>query len=132
VSLCQSIDLFSFIIQLFQQHDDSRNSVVSFTDKLGMDGFLEPYRRQFDKKDRNKVFAYRVKPEYKNYNLEQLDPLKRFTFSEMTKEECFFQEWFLIGDNNDASFEGIFMEAGLACHALQNEMCHSCKYRTEG
>jgi hypothetical protein len=94
-----------------------------------MDGFLEPYRRQFDKRDESKVFGYRVKPEYKKYNLEQLDPFNRFTFSDMTKEENFFREWFIVGDNNNASFEGVFMEVALTCHALQNEKCHSCKYQ---
>lgn len=102
---------------------------MKYSDRLGMSGgFLEPYRRVYDRNDKSRVIDYKVKQEYKSYTLDQLDPLNRFSFVYVSREETFFREWFLVGDNNDASFCGVFMEAALACYVLQNEKCHSCKY----
>jgi hypothetical protein len=71
---------------------------------------------------------YKIKPEYNGHSSDELDPLERFTFQEVSKEESFFQEWFIIDDENDASHLGLFYEAFLACHALQHAQCFSCKY----
>lgn len=70
-----------------------------------------------------------MKQEYKQYSSDELDPLDRFTFDIISKEECLFQEWFVVDDENDASHLGLFFETLLACHALQHETCYNCKYQ---
>ena len=73
---------------------------MAFSDNLNKDGYLEPFYRQYDRNDRSKVTGYGRKQEYKGFTLEELDPLRRFTFKGVSKEESLFQEWFF--DNKDA------------------------------
>ena len=88
-------------------------------------GGFEPYYRCYDGHDKSKVYDYKIKDEFKGYKLDQLNPFNRFTYKELSKEEIFFCNWF-VNDDED-SYRGLFMEAFLACHAIQNETCYSCK-----
>eukprot|EP00804_Cyclotella_cryptica_P010561 CCRYP_019863-RA/>CCRYP_019863-RA protein AED:0.10 eAED:0.13 QI:0/1/0/1/1/1/2/0/352 len=111
------------------RHDDPPGNITTYSDKLDMQGYLEPYRRQYDRNDKTKVYSYIMKQEYKRYSSDELDPLERFTFHILSKEEFLFQEWFLVDDENDASHLGLFYETRLACHALQHETCYNCKFK---
>ena len=103
-----------------------KDIAVTYYDNLNMDGFLEPYRRWYGRDNKSKVLAYHKKPEYEVFTPIELDPLRRFTYDTMTKEEVLFRGWFL---DDDASHQGLFMEAALSCHLIKNEKCHSCKYK---
>ena len=118
----------SFPIKL-QMTDCSKDYRIQFCDSLGMDGFLEPYMRRYDRYDKSKVIAYNIKQEYKEFTLGQINPLCRFTYVNIPKEEAFFQEWFLVYESDNASQQGFFMEAALSRHLIKHENCHSCKYK---
>ncbi|GFH55984.1 hypothetical protein CTEN210_12460 [Chaetoceros tenuissimus] len=74
-----------------------------------------------------RVTTYRRKKEYKSYSCEELDPLYRFTFRKIPKEQNLFRRWF-VDDNQDAK-DGNLFEAIVACHALPHESCYNCKGR---
>ena len=118
------------------RHDEvlSDNSCTTYADKLGLTGvYPQPYFRKRDRETRNvlyepgHVYGYIRKNEYQGYTVGELDPFSRFSFGTMTKEELFFERWFV--DDDEASSDGVLFEAILACHALAHEACHDCKYR---
>ena len=97
--------------------------INTYSDSAGLD--FEPYYRCYDRHDKSKVYDYKIKSQFKGYTLDKLDPFNRFTYEEQSKEEWFFCNWF-VNDDEDSS-RGLFTEAVLACHAIRNEKCHSCK-----
>ncbi len=106
------------------RNEDMPDIVGTYSDKLESEGY-EPYFRRFDQRTGN-FNGYTLKQEFKAYLPSQLDPLNRFTFNRCSKEEKLFNEWFLADDD---SMDGLVFEAVLACHALQAESCHNCKYK---
>ena len=99
---------------------------------LGSGAYPEPYHRLRDRITGKVIFApgdkngYRLKKDFQVYTSEQLNPLSRFQFEMVTKEELFYERWFV---EDKASRDGLMFEAVLTCYSLAFEACYSCKYR---
>jgi len=122
------------------RHDEVSDKPHTYSDKIGREGvYPDPYYRMRDRRTGNSYtpgfkygtpgfkYGYKLKNEYKEFTSNQLDPLHRFEFDVITKEELFFERWFV--DDDKASSDGVLMEAVLACHALASEACYNCKFR---
>ncbi len=101
---------------------------VKTTDTLDVEGYGEPKHRFFDRTYiPPKVTRYLLKRQYRHLKDSELDPLRRYKFETLPKEEFFFDRWF-ASLNVDAE-EGILFEAWFACHAIKNEACFNCEGR---
>jgi hypothetical protein len=123
-------------IRFFFRHDllgqgSIKNRITcSAMDKLEeIDGYKNrPYYRKYDKWERSKVIGYMLRENFRKVAKERLDPKERFIFSfeERPESERIFENWFLCSID---SFDGMFFEAALACHAIYKEACFQCKCR---
>eukprot|EP00581_Thalassiosira_minuscula_P002491 CAMPEP_0183737128 /NCGR_PEP_ID=MMETSP0737-20130205/51098_1 /TAXON_ID=385413 /ORGANISM="Thalassiosira miniscula, Strain CCMP1093" /LENGTH=389 /DNA_ID=CAMNT_0025971333 /DNA_START=90 /DNA_END=1255 /DNA_ORIENTATION=+ len=108
-------------------NDEVPEKVYTYTDKLSdIEGYPEPFLRRRDQRT-GEVWGYKVRREYQRCSSQELDPLQRFQFQELTKERLLFEEWFV--DDNEDSSQGVLFEAILTCHVLQFEACYSCKFQ---
>lgn len=107
-------------------HDDVDPDTPLFLSHDSIETGYAPFFRCYDRNSPRKLIGYRRKPQFRSFQLVQLDPLNRFRFEPVSNAELFFHRWFASGN---ASRLGVFMEAAIACHAIHNEACFNCKCR---
>eukprot|EP00979_Chaetoceros_neogracilis_P009911 scaffold2293_cov248-Chaetoceros_neogracile.AAC.2 len=106
----------------FLRHEDAIMPLFCYEDKINMDA-REPYVRWFNTKTRK--IDYRLKSKFQGMPRQDLDPLKRFHFEEMSITDHFFSKWLVDSGNNTEIGEKL-MTAYLTCHVLQHEKCFHC------
>lgn len=109
----------------FLRYEDVIMPLFSYEDKLDMDA-REPYFRWFNTKTRN--IEYRLKPKFQGMPTQDLDPLNRFQFEEMSNDELFFSKW-IVDSGNRIEIGEKLMKAYLTCHVLQHEACFYCNFK---
>lgn len=105
-------------------HDDVDPDTPLFLSHDSVETGYAPFFRCYDRNSPRELIGYRRKPQFRSFQLVQLDPLNRFRFESVSKAELFFHRWFVSGN---ASRLGVFMEAAIACHAIHKEACFNCK-----
>ena len=90
---------------------------------LGTDTNMKPWKRVWGHYNH-----YEIRPFYRTYTNQELDPLRRFHFKEIKQtNEYIFKRWFV--DQNINAKMGVFFEACFACNAIKKEACFNCKCR---
>ena len=99
---------------------------VTKVDKLDMEG-RPPCFPWYDRKNKDKIVAYRRRKGFERFSDEELDPLNRFEWEVyIDQSHLWFQRWFL---KEEDSMLGNVFEAIFVCHTIQHEQCFYCKCR---
>jgi hypothetical protein len=114
------------------QNENVSEPMYAYSDSIEAKGgpFHRYYNRRHPRQSK-KVIWYQRKQVFKGLPLDSLDPLRRFDFEPISKEELFFRAWFVKGSSGSkiAKPGDLLMESALTCRAIHHEPCFSCKYR---